>query len=96
MQFKRFRKDAERYYLQALKYLEILKDTSKMDMVINNLGVLAFELKSYPTAIKYYRQSLQIRQSKKKLKWVAYSNYNIGATYLNINQLDSAESIAIG
>jgi tetratricopeptide (TPR) repeat protein len=90
MQFKRF-KDAERYYLQALKYFEILKDTSKMDMVINNLGVLAFELKSYPTAIKYYRQSLQIRQSKKKLKWVAYSNYNIGATYLNMNQLDSAE-----
>jgi LytS/YehU family sensor histidine kinase len=90
MQFKRF-KDAERYYLQALKYFEVLKDTSKMDMVINNLGVLAFELKSYPTAIKYYRQSLQIRQSKKKLKWVAYSNYNIGATYLNMNQLDSAE-----
>ena len=88
--FKRF-KDAENYYSQSLLFFKILKDTSRIDMVINNLGVLAFELQLYPKAIDYYRQSLNIRISQKKYRWIAFAYYNIGATNLNMNQLDSSE-----
>jgi len=90
MQFKRY-KDAENYYTQAYLRFKKLNDSTKIEMTLNNLGVLAFEQGDNPKAIKFYRQTLGIRLAQKRYGWAAFALYNIGASYLREDMLDSSE-----
>jgi tetratricopeptide (TPR) repeat protein len=82
---------------QALSYLKLaraafikLQDSTRLDMVLNNLGAIHAGKLREQMAIQYYRQSLAIRLHKKDYYWVGYSYYNIGQAYLTMEQLDSA------
>jgi hypothetical protein len=82
---------------QALSYLKLaraafikLQDTTRLDMVLNNLGAIHAGKNQEQIAIQYYRQSLAIRVQKKDYYWIGYSYYNIGQAYLTLDQLDSA------
>ena len=90
LEFGRY-KDAEKYMSEALEYFTMCRDTAHIDMVINNLGVLASEQNQLEEAIGYYKKSLALRIILKDYYWIAYSYYNICESYLNINTLDSAE-----
>lgn len=90
MQFKRYA-DAEKYYTQAHLKFKQLKDSGKIEMTLNNLGVLAYEQGNNLKAISFYRQSLEIRLAQKRYGWAAFALYNIGASYLREDMLDSSE-----
>lgn len=89
MRFKRV-KEAERYVTIAHRYFSRLKDSAKMDMTLNNLGVIAFDAEKLDKAVGYYKQSLAIREARKDYYWVGYAYYNIAQAFLKLNQLDSA------
>ena len=90
MQFKRYT-DAEKYYTEAHLKFRQLKDSTKIEMTLNNLGVLAYEQGHNLKAINFYRQSLGIRLAQKRYGWAAFALYNIGESYLRENMLDSSE-----
>lgn len=75
---------------EALDYFQLQGDTPRIDMAFNNLGVLASEQKMDEEAISYYKKSLTIRLKRKSHHWVAFSYFNIGGSYTNLNQQDSA------
>lgn len=82
----------------AMKYLALartefirLKDTTRLDMVLNNMGAFLSENQKTEEAINYYRQSLAMRLNRKDFYWVGYSYYNIGSAYLNDEKMDSAK-----
>lgn len=89
-QFGRF--DLAMRYL-ALARVEFirLKDTTRLDMVLNNMGAFLSGQKKDKEAIEYYRQSLAIRLDKKDFYWVAYTYFNLGSSYLNEEIMDSAK-----
>lgn len=89
LQFERL-DEAENYMNQSLEYFEKLGDTSLVEMVLNNLGIVAMEKKDYPKAIAYYQNSLQVRLDRKMWQWVAYSYFNIGSLFLDLQEMDSA------
>lgn len=90
MRFKRM-KEAERYVTLAHRYFTRLNDSAKMDMTLNNLGVIAFDEENLDKAILYYKQSLALRLARKDFYWVGYAYYNIAESFLKANNLDSAE-----
>ncbi|MES2780030.1 MAG: histidine kinase [Bacteroidota bacterium] len=80
----------------AMQYLKLaraefirLKDTSRLEMVLNNMGAVSTH--KTKEAIGYYRQSLAIRLSRKDYYWVGYSYFNIGSSYLDLGEMDSAK-----
>ncbi|MES2560674.1 MAG: histidine kinase [Bacteroidota bacterium] len=82
----------------AMRYLALaraefirLKDTTRLDMVLNNMGVFLHEQRKPTEAIEYYRQSLAIRTAKKDYYWMGYSYFNIGSSYVNAEKMDSAK-----
>lgn len=81
--------ESKKYLLKAFDYFTILNDTTQIEVVLNNLGVLSSEIEHYEEAIDYYKQSLKLRQLKKKFFWVAYSYYNIAESYSSLNKMDS-------
>jgi hypothetical protein len=82
----------------AMKYLTLarlafirLKDTTRLDMVLNNMGSFLNGQHKDKEAIEYFRQSLAIRLGKKDYYWVGYTYFNIGSAYLGMQQMDSAK-----
>lgn len=82
----------------AMKYLSLaraefirLKDTTRLDMVLNNMGSFLSGQQKDKEAIEYYQQSLAIRLGKKDYFWVGYTYFNIGSAYLNVGKTDSAK-----
>ncbi|MBB3699402.1 tetratricopeptide repeat protein [Flammeovirga yaeyamensis] len=71
--------DAKKTYLAALDYAITLKDTSRQGVIYNNLGNIANKTSRNEEAIKYYLQSLTLRE-KGDLK-------NLNRTYNNISQI---------
>ncbi len=87
--FKRF-KSAETFLNKAFKAFGQLRDTARMDMILNNLGVLYSEQNQQLKSIDYYKKSLSLRLKMGDFFWVAYSYSNIAESYLEANELDSA------
>lgn len=87
--FGRF--DLAMQYLQRARIAFMrLNDTTRLDMVLNNMGAFLSEQHRNLEAITYYKQSLAIRLGKKDYYWVGYTYFNIGSAYLNMEQMDSA------
>lgn len=87
--FGRF--DLAMQYLQRARTAFMrLNDTTRLDMVLNNMGAFLSEQHQNLEAITYYKQSLAIRLGKKDYYWVGYTYFNIGSAYLNMEQVDSA------
>lgn len=88
--FERY-EQSEDYLLQSLDLFVLLKDTTRIDLAYNNLGVLYSELQDEYKAIENYKKSLAIRRQIPDYEfWVAYSLYNIGNAFLELNEIDSA------
>lgn len=83
--------EAKKYMEEALEYFNALGNIELIDLVLNNLGILATQQKNYDLGIDYYSKSLSIRKSQESWFWVAYSYFNIANLYLETNQIDSAE-----
>lgn len=84
--------DALEYISKALKKFEEVKDTARIDMVLNNLGVLSGERGQYTKAITFYKRVSEIRARQGDSYWEAYALLNIGSTYIQTGQLDSANN----
>lgn len=87
--FERYQ-DSEKYLLEALELFEELRDTTYIDMVINNVGVLRSEMGEHEGSIPYYRKSLAIRQAQNSHFWVGYAHFNLGTTFSDLQEWDSA------
>lgn len=83
--------EAEKYMKEALDYFKLLDNLELIDLVYNNLGIVATETKDFELGIKYYSQSLALRKKMGSGFWIAYSYFNIAALHLESNSLDSAE-----
>ncbi len=82
--------ESETYFTKSRLLFSQLHDTSGLDMVLNNLGALFSEIDPQK-AIRYYKQSLALRQQVlNNAYWIAYSYYNIGSAYLGMKEYDSA------
>ncbi|MGB0176751.1 MAG: tetratricopeptide repeat protein [Owenweeksia sp.] len=90
MYFKRYN-DAQSYMEKALEVFSRYNDTSRMDMILNNLGVICSDQGNEREAIEYYQRSLQLRLKLGNYTWVAYSYSNIGDSYMSKGELDSAQ-----
>lgn len=82
--------ESKRYMEQALKLIQLIGDTIRIDRAYNNLGVLSGRLERFNEAIDYYKRSRKLRVLLKDNGRVAYSDFNLASTYLKLNELDSA------
>lgn len=83
--------DAEKYLSKALERFTAMKDTVRIDVALNNLGVVASEQKDFRKSNEYFRKSLGLRLQIGNFHWVAYQYYNIADSYFSLRQLDSAK-----
>ncbi|WP_340201447.1 tetratricopeptide repeat protein [Ascidiimonas sp. W6] len=84
------RKEAIKFYLDALEIFIKTNDFVYQSNVYNRLGFTYFNLKEYPDAIKSLEKGLELAE-KYRLK----SNYSeslgyLGITYLHLNEFDRA------
>jgi tetratricopeptide (TPR) repeat protein len=75
---------------KALEIFTSLKDTARMDMVLNNLGVVAQEQNKSTEALGYYKKSLVLRKKMGNPHWLAYIYSNIANSFKEAERLDSA------
>lgn len=75
---------------QALQYFIKMRDTARIDMMLNNLGVISGEQNDHKSALDFYKRSLSIRKQLGNYHWIAYSYFNIATSYLESGELDSA------
>lgn len=82
--------EAEVNYTKALALLD---DSDKVSytVILNNLGIIAKELKDYPKAFSYHEQALRIRLELDNDLGIAQSYNNLGATYYEINDYNNAK-----
>jgi len=75
--------------------LELSQATGRLDIltgVASNLGALYNDgFKDYDKALEYYHQGLRIAQQIGDINRESVNQNNMGLTFLNINQLDSAQ-----
>lgn len=89
MHFKRF-EDAKNYMDISLKYFYMYNDSAKIDLALNNLGVLFNNQGKYPESIVYFKKALDIRKAQNNYYWMAYAYYNIAESFMLNNQVDSS------
>lgn len=89
MHFKRF-SDAKNYMDLSLRYFYMYNDSSKIDLALNNLGVLYNNQGKYPESIVYFKKALDIRKAQQNYYWMAYAYYNIAESFMLNNQVDSS------
>ncbi len=89
MHFKRFQ-DAKNYMDISLRYFYLYNDSSKIDLALNNLGVLYNNQGKYPESIVYFKRALDIRKAQQNYYWMAYAYYNISESFMLNNQVDSS------
>lgn len=88
LQFGRL--DAAKEYLEkAIALFTQLKDTTRLDACYNNLGIALNHNGEHELAIENYKKSLNIRIQQKRWFWVAYSYFNIGSLFSDMEELDS-------
>ncbi len=80
-----------KYIRRALEIFTALKDTSNMDMALNNLGVIHTEAKNYAQALKFFKLVLKLRIPSNDHLWIGYAYENMGMGFRFMNELDSAE-----
>lgn len=75
------------------KTLPLLKDSLQISSVLNNLGGAYFDMGSWDEGIKYFLQSLRIKERHKASKrQLAAAYQNLGACYQTIGDLNAALS----
>jgi adenylate cyclase len=77
--------------LLGLSLLEGSPDTSHMASILNRIGNIYMELKQYPSAIKYYRQSEELYVKTGDTGSCKNERSNIGNIYELMGVLDSAK-----
>jgi tetratricopeptide (TPR) repeat protein len=77
------------YYTRALSYL---KEDQKLAhaVVLNNLGIIAYEGDDIQTGLDYHRRSLAIRLEENNYLGMAQSYNNLGNCYRKLGEYDKA------
>lgn len=76
-------------YLEALKFAELSKDTARISVCLNNIGVIYNLNSNNKEAIKYYRNSIKLEDSNNK-EQLSIRYYNLGEAFQNLQELDSS------
>ncbi len=84
--------DALKYISKALDIFTALKDTSKMDMALNNLGAVYSNLKDFEQVLNYDKRVLNIRIPFGDHYWIGFSHLNVAMAFRMLNKIDSAEN----
>jgi len=80
---------AEVYYTKAMAYLE--KDDKLVHSVLlNNLGIIAYERDELETALDYHNRALSIRIKEDNQSGIAQSYNNLGNCYRKLNDNEQA------
>ena len=87
----RFQQDkAFRNYLKSLKYYKECNIQGKIAKVNNEMGLLFYSVKDYPSAMEYFKKSLSIYLDESN-EWRATTlSSNVGVCYKMTNQLEMA------
>lgn len=87
----RFQHDeAFRNYLKSLKYYKECNTQRKIAKVYNEMGLLFYSVKDYPSAVEYFKKSLTIYLQESIEDRATKLHYNIGICYKLMNQFEMA------
>ena len=86
------------YYLRAYELFKMIKDKNGISNSLNNLGVSYAKTQQFDQALKYFKESLSIKQqlfsddarSEEQLVYLSGSYNNIGLIYDLLSEYDSA------
>jgi len=81
---------AEKHLLSAIESFKLLSDSIGISQTYGNLGELSSKNDDHERALEYFLLSYEITKEKSILD-EAITLANIGASYIKINQLDSAQ-----
>ena len=76
--------------LQATKIAEKSNLIFERAILLTNLGIIYNRSENYKKALSSFRESMRLSDLVHDLSFYSYAQNNIGATYLLMNQLDSA------
>ncbi|WP_420319141.1 tetratricopeptide repeat protein [Ekhidna sp.] len=78
------------YYEQAAKLYDELNNKARQGVLLNNIGHIHKQKKNYDLALEYLRKSLHRANSLNIIDNAFYATYNIGSTFMYLNEPDSA------
>lgn len=81
---------ALQYMLQAMRFTEEMKSDSLFMIIYGGLGALYYEIEQTEDAVKYLQRSLSLSQKLGDVVRSCHNLVNLGITYLDSDQLDSA------
>jgi len=81
--------EAEIYYTKALAYMDN-DDTKSHSIILNNLGIIAYEREEIESALDYHKRSLSIRKDNQDYYGIAQSYNNLGNCYRILGNFDMA------
>lgn len=84
--------NANQNYLNALQYLEQIKDTNSIITCITTLGLIKNQQSRYDDAIKYYNKAIKLCKASKNDLLLAKTYSSLGNTYDNKKDLKNAFS----
>ena len=67
--------------IEALNYLEPIKENTFLERIYNNLGIVSKELNQKEESIKYYEQGLEINKSTKNQRNYLFIMNNLGELF---------------
>lgn len=79
---------------QSLEIFKDLNDSTHFGTIENSLGNIYYGKGDYVVALQYYRNAFQLTSQKGPVWYSAEAATNLGKTYLQFNQLDSAKKYA--
>ncbi|MCG2613782.1 tetratricopeptide repeat-containing sensor histidine kinase [Terrimonas sp. NA20] len=82
---------ATKFYLQALKIAEEIKDSTRMSNGMHNLSAIYLTQQNFTKALEYEQRALAIRESMGNLDEVAGSLETMGKIFFQLNDITRAK-----
>ena len=81
------------YQNEAIRIAKKIKDPDLDIVVYNCKGHLEYLQKNFKAALKYYQQSLAIRENNKADQlWISEAHYNLGTAYIEVSDFEKAKT----
>lgn len=89
------RGDAEqamKYYLEAIDFFEVAKDSLFIGILYNNIGACSLYREKPAETVEYYHKALRYFVATKNEEWINNVNVNLGVQYISLEEYEKSNA----
>ncbi len=89
------RGDAEqamKYYLDAIQFFELAKDSLFIGILYNNIGACSLYREKPAETVEYYHKALRYFVAIKNEEWINNVNVNLGVQYISLEEYEKSNA----